>query len=104
MPSVYRKLEVLSTTRKMRAGVLLFQGGVYGALRGKVDGPDVLGGVAYGTALWLVGDGVAAPMLGLQEGPVAYPLGEPPQPLAGASGLRRGHGTDDAMAAAVGIG
>jgi hypothetical protein len=53
MSSVYRKLEVLSTTRKMCAGVLLFQGGAYCALCGKVDGPDVVGGAAYGTALWL---------------------------------------------------
>lgn len=51
-------------------GVL--QGGVYGALRGDADAPDWEGGIAFGTGLWLLGDEVVVPMLGLQDGPTAY--------------------------------
>ncbi|MEZ4864870.1 MAG: hypothetical protein R3C14_26390 [Caldilineaceae bacterium] len=47
------------------------QGGVYASMRGPVDGFDLPGGLAFGTALWLLGDEMAVPMLGLQEGPTA---------------------------------
>jgi hypothetical protein len=47
----------------------LAQGGVYGANRGKVGVFDVNGGVLFGTALWLFGDEIAVPLLGLQQGP-----------------------------------
>lgn len=45
------------------------QGGVYGANRGKVGLLDVNGGILFGTALWLFGDELAVPLLGLQQGP-----------------------------------
>jgi hypothetical protein len=51
-------------------GILL--GGLYGAARGEVDGPDILGGLGYGTAAWALGDEVMVPLLGLAEGPTAH--------------------------------
>ncbi len=58
-------------------------GGIYGALRGGAAGiPDIPGGLAYGTGLWLFGSEVALPLLGLSPGPTtsspashAYGLG-----------------------------
>ena len=52
-------------------GFGMLMGGVYGALRaGKVSAPNNLGiGLAYGAGLWAVGDELAVPLLGLQEGP-----------------------------------
>jgi hypothetical protein len=47
----------------------LAQGGVYGANRGKVEVLDVNGGILFGSALWLFGDEMAVPLLGLQQGP-----------------------------------
>ncbi|GIV96116.1 MAG: hypothetical protein KatS3mg057_0773 [Herpetosiphonaceae bacterium] len=52
------------------------QGGVYGAVRGRAPLPDVPGGIAFGTALWILGDEVAVPLLGLSEGPTAFPLNQ----------------------------
>jgi hypothetical protein len=57
-------------------GYGLLQGGMYGAMRGANDrgkkhGLDLMGGTAFATGLWLLGDEVAVPMLGLQEGPTA---------------------------------
>lgn len=51
-------------------GVLL--GSLYGALRADVDGPDLIGGLGYGTAAWVLGDEIMVPMLGLAEGPTAH--------------------------------
>lgn len=48
-----------------------FQGGMYGALRSQADGLDLKGGLLYGTSLWLLGDELAVPALGLQGGPTA---------------------------------
>ncbi len=48
-------------------------GGTYGLIRGRKRRLDLLGGLAYGAALWAVGDEVAVPLLGLAEGPKAYP-------------------------------
>lgn len=45
------------------------QGGVYGALQGDADFPDIEGGIAFGFVLEIVGDEIVVPMLGLQEGP-----------------------------------
>jgi hypothetical protein len=47
--------------------------GVYGALRDRADVPDVPGGAALGMGLWLFGDEIAMPLLGLTDGPTAYP-------------------------------
>jgi hypothetical protein len=50
-------------------------GGLYGALRGGSAGaPDVPGGLAYGTGLWLFGSELARPLLGLSAGPTSQPL------------------------------
>jgi hypothetical protein len=49
----------------------LVQGGVYGANRGKADILDLEGGILFGTTLWLFGDEMAVPLLGLQQGPGA---------------------------------
>lgn len=49
----------------------------YGALRPMfADGHaiDVAAGAIFGTALWLVGDELAVPLLGLGEAPRAYPV------------------------------
>lgn len=51
-------------------GVLL--GGVYGAFRGGESAPDLLGGLGYGAAAWLLGDEVMVPLLGLADGPTAH--------------------------------
>jgi hypothetical protein len=51
----------------------LVMGGVYGAIRRRADLPDVPGGLALGVGLWFFGDEVAMPLLGLANGPTAYP-------------------------------
>jgi hypothetical protein len=48
-------------------------GGAYGAFRGRKPKLDVLGGLVYGAGLWVLGDEIAVPLLGLAEGPKAYP-------------------------------
>lgn len=48
-------------------------GGLYGALRGRQEAPDAKGGLAFGAALWLLGDELMVPVLGLSKGPTAYP-------------------------------
>lgn len=53
-------------------GYGILQGGLYGAFRGgngKVL--DLWGGAVHASGLWLLGDEVAVPMLGLQAGPTA---------------------------------
>lgn len=55
-------------------GVLV--GGLYGALRQEADGPDLVAGLGYGTALWVVGDEIMVPLLGLSEGPTAHSIPE----------------------------
>ena len=51
----------------------MFMGGVYGAIRGKVNVPDVTGGLALGVGLWLFGDELAFPLFGVARGPTAVP-------------------------------
>jgi hypothetical protein len=46
--------------------------GLYGGWRGRAAGPDIEGGAAMGTGLWLLGDELAMPLLGLTDGPTAY--------------------------------
>lgn len=48
-------------------------GGIYGLLEPKVREHDLAAGMGYGTALWLLGDELAVPLLGLAEGPTAHP-------------------------------
>ncbi len=47
-------------------------GAAYGLLRGRAGKGDLPGGLAFGAALWLFGDEIAVPLLGLAEGPKAY--------------------------------
>jgi hypothetical protein len=61
----------LSSTVHWSYGIM--QGGVYGLMRGDAHAPDLEGGLAFGTGLWLLGDELMVPMLGLQKGPTAYP-------------------------------
>jgi hypothetical protein len=57
----------------------MVMGGAYGAARGSAGIRDVVqGGLAFSTALWLFGDELAVPLLGLQAGPTAI---EPVQHL-----------------------
>jgi hypothetical protein len=49
------------------------QGAAYGLLLGKDARSAVPDGLAFGAALWLFGDEIAIPLLGLSEGPKAYP-------------------------------
>lgn len=51
-------------------------GGTYGMTRGRAGGADISGGIVFGTALWVVADEVAVPLLGLSEGPAAHPPSE----------------------------
>jgi len=57
-------------------GYGIAQGGLYGMLRGNVGAPDLLGGVSFGTALWLLGDELGIPVLGLAKGPTTYPVNQ----------------------------
>jgi len=49
----------------------ILQGGVYGVSRSEQAYGDPLGGMAFGAGLWLLGDELAVPLLGLQDGPTA---------------------------------
>lgn len=55
-------------------GVLM--GSVYGALRPEARTPDLAAGLGYGTALWVLGDEIMVPLLGLAEGPTAHSMPE----------------------------
>lgn len=51
-------------------GFGMLMGGLYGAARaGKGQAGDVVGGLAFGTGLWALGDETVVPALGLQGGP-----------------------------------
>lgn len=50
----------------------IFQGGLYGATRAGAGVPDLGAGALFGIGLWLLGDELVVPLLGLQEGPTAY--------------------------------
>ncbi|MCL4302565.1 MAG: hypothetical protein KJ077_43145 [Anaerolineae bacterium] len=50
-------------------GYGLGQGGLYGAARSSVNNLDLAGGVMFGAGLWLLGDELVVPLLGLQGGP-----------------------------------
>lgn len=55
-------------------GYGILQGGLYGAWReGNGRPPDLKSGTLYATGLWLLGDELAVPALGLQSGPTAVP-------------------------------
>jgi hypothetical protein len=52
-------------------GYGMLQGGLYGACRAAARGLDLEGGVVYAGLLWLIGDELAVPLLGLQGGPTS---------------------------------
>ena len=54
-------------------GYGLGQGGVYGALRGGAAGSPLVEGAVFGMVLWLLGNELAAPLLGLPSGRGAAP-------------------------------
>ncbi|MCB0083465.1 MAG: hypothetical protein KDE47_21135 [Caldilineaceae bacterium] len=56
-------------------GYGIAQGGVYASMREPTDNADLLGGAAFGAGLWLLGDELMVPMLGLQDGPTASGAG-----------------------------
>ena len=73
-PETEETRDMLSYLTHWGYGIL--QGGLYGAARaanGKQNGfdLDLRGGATHGVGLWLMGDEVTVPMLGLQEGPTA---------------------------------
>ena len=47
--------------------------GICGAIRCRAAFPDLKGGLSLAIGLWLFGDELAAPLLGLAKGPTAYP-------------------------------
>lgn len=69
-PSEERK-EKLSLGVHWSYGVVV--SALYGAVRGRRAMPDAAGGAAFGTALWMLGDELMVPLLGLSRGPTAYP-------------------------------
>ncbi len=50
------------------------QGALYGLLRRQEHGADLAGGALFGALLWLLGDELVGPLLGLEQGPTSYPL------------------------------
>jgi hypothetical protein len=48
-------------------------GAVYGGVRGRAPGVDAVGGAIFGTAVWVLGDELFNPLVGLAKGPTAYP-------------------------------
>ena len=54
--------------------ISVLAGGIYGAFREDAGVPDIKGGMALGTGLWLFGDELFMPLMGLTGGPTAYPM------------------------------
>lgn len=53
-------------------GYGILQGGVYGLMRARTQFSSIWSGPGFGLGLWLFGDELAVPLLGLQDGPTAY--------------------------------
>jgi hypothetical protein len=71
-PETKETKELLSQLVHWGYGIL--QGGLYGAWRdGNGRHPDLKSGAVFGTGLWLLGDELTVPALGLQSGPTAVP-------------------------------
>ncbi len=78
---MYRKVTGREPDQAMRGklsnlvhwGYGVDMGATYGLLRDRKRKLDIVGGLAFGAGLWLLGDEVAVPLLGLAEGPKAYP-------------------------------
>lgn len=69
----------LSAEQRQRYGKLIHWGygitwgGLYGALHGRVPLVDVADGVGFGTGLWLIGDELMVPTLGLSPPSTRFP-------------------------------
>ena len=53
-------------------GYGLLVASAYGAIRGDTHGHAIRDGIAFGAALWLFGDELAVPLLGLSDKPTLY--------------------------------
>jgi hypothetical protein len=58
-------------------------GSLYGLARGRRPGLDVRGGALFGVGLWILGDELAVPALGLSDPPTEHPPRDHAAPLAG---------------------
>lgn len=58
--------------RAVHWGYGVLMGGAYGAVRPDAEIPDTTVGLGFGLALWLVGDEIVVPLLGLAGGPTAH--------------------------------
>jgi len=80
---VYERLRREEPSREKRAqlgrvvhwGYGMAVGSLFALVDRKVQGHDLATGLGYGTALWLLGDELAVPMLGLADGPTAHSPG-----------------------------
>lgn len=55
----------------------MVQGGIYGMCRAQVPSRiDLIGGCIFGTSLWLLGDEIVVPLLGLQQGPTSISMAD----------------------------
>jgi hypothetical protein len=74
------------TRRKLSLAVHLGYGllvaGMYGTIRGGKASHMLLEGALFGAGLWLFGDELAVPLLGLADKPTAYPMVRHAQALA----------------------
>jgi hypothetical protein len=70
-----RSKELKSTLSNMvHWGYGMMAGGLYGALRGESGIRDIVkGGLVFSVGLWMLGDELAVPLLGLQGGPTSVP-------------------------------
>lgn len=79
----------LSDEQRTRAGTMVHwtlgatAGALYAILRGRLPGADLAGGLAFGTAFWLVMDEGANTLLGLTPPPQAFPLETHARGMAG---------------------
>lgn len=88
----YRKLTGRrpSQRQKQALGTVIHWGyglamaGLYGALRARrLRRPDPLGGALFGAALWVIGDELLVPLLGLSDKPTQFPVSVHAHALAG---------------------
>lgn len=73
------KAPVSKETKSLLSNVVHYsygakQGANYGAFRAGAGAVDILGGLAWGTGLWALGDELAVSVTGLADGPGKYPL------------------------------
>ncbi len=81
---LYEKIRGRAPDKQTRArlgtgvhlGYGLIMAGLYGLVRGPRDGLDALGGLAFAIGLFVLGDELAVPLLGLADAPTEMPLRE----------------------------